>query len=477
MNFKTTFVLLIIFVGIGAYLFFTTRGGRPDDEAIRQRQELVLDVPAEEVVKVSIAPAEGERKVFEKSEQQWRLVEPVSAPATSWQVESLVRALTELKREGRIDPDETAAAQAVRERPEYRIELTTQDGQTRTVAVGARSLVGNTTYVQVDGRGRIHVVSGAVHEQLGKPASDYRDTQLVTAGGQQIARIDLEPAEGQVVSLEKLDGTWEVAQPTTMPAEQSAVQSLASAIGMLRAVAFADDAELGAPQLTVRISADGASAGEPTVIRFGRWDDILQQNVMVKVDDGPVAKVGKATFEQINKTALDLRSREVLSIEPGQVRTIALRRDLAATTQPTTRPASAGEIILRRNTPDLSMGPEAPATQEAATQEAATQPATDPAWTVEGDATHVDEAQIQALLDALHPLRATTFRENMPAEGATGRYTLTVETGEGERREIEILEIDGGEEIVTYADLAFEAPSLVEAVKTTAAIESADTLP
>ena len=26
MNFKTTFVLLIIFLGIGAYLFFTTRG-------------------------------------------------------------------------------------------------------------------------------------------------------------------------------------------------------------------------------------------------------------------------------------------------------------------------------------------------------------------------------------------------------------------------------------------------------------------
>src|SRR5690606_5009791 len=118
MNFKTTFVLLIVFLGVGAYLLFTSGRDRADDEQIRQRQELVLDVAAQDVTHVVIEPAEGEKKAFERTSDGWRLVAPVSAKATGWAVDALVDALVGMRREGRVDREESSAAQAVRESPQ-----------------------------------------------------------------------------------------------------------------------------------------------------------------------------------------------------------------------------------------------------------------------------------------------------------------------------------------------------------------------
>lgn len=468
MNFKTTFVLLIIFLGIGAYLLFTSGGDRSDDASIREREERVLELASADVTKVSITPAEGEKKVFEKADDGWKLIEPVKARASTWAVDSLVSALTGMKREGRVDRDESEAARAVTEKPQYRIELTTKDGGTKTLAVGAKSLVGNTTYVQVDGRGRIYVVSGSVHDQLSKPVSDFRESDLVTADSQQIRRIELERPEEPAVTLEKQDSTWRITGPSELAAEQSVAQSLASTISMLRAAEFADDQPLGAPRLTVRISTDPEKADSTTVIRFGQWDDILRRNVLAQVNDGPIAKVAAATFDQINKTVLDLRSKDVLKIDPASVQRISLSRTLQATTQPTTRPASEDRLIVRREVQEIVMGPVEPTAQPAdeasATQpttQAATQPSTQPAtetvWLAEGGQT-VDESRVQRLLQGLNPLRAISYRETEPAENVTGSYELTVATAGSEHR-ITFVEVGADGLVGTFDGAVFDVPS------------------
>src|SRR5579862_6204495 len=108
MNFKTTIVLIILLAVAGIYLFFTRATGTPGTAT--KTESKLLPVDSADVTKVAIRPADGKPTVLEKSGTEWRLVEPVSAPADTFQVDDLLRELTGLKSRGPVDADQRAAA-------------------------------------------------------------------------------------------------------------------------------------------------------------------------------------------------------------------------------------------------------------------------------------------------------------------------------------------------------------------------------
>ncbi len=490
MNFKTTFVLLIIFLAVGAYLFFSTRGG-DDSGGGQAREQLVLDVPGEDVVKVGVIAADGSKLLLEKSGDQWRLLQPVQAKAARFRVQDLVSALVNLKREGRVDRESAEQARSVTENPAYRVEITTADGTVHTLAVGQKSTVGNTTYVQVDGRGRVYVVSGSLHDELGRPAEDYRDMQLVDARSDAIQRIALRGEQHSVV-LEKQDDAWRIVEPADLATESTAVQSLLTALTTLRANAFAGEEAvplrtgLDHPRLTIDFTGTGET---PTTlsVKIGNYTDLLRKNLYAQVGDGAVAIIPSYSFDSLNKGVLDLRSREVVSIDPALVSELTIAYDLPATTQPTTRPASAGEIRLAKQVPDVTLGPAVPATAPAttgpattapaATAPATTAPATAPAkqsaatWVAEGREDGVRDEDVESLLRQLNPLRATRFIESSP-ESVQGRYVLRVNAGEGNSYQIELIQPTEGTAVAHYQNTWFEPPlALMDTVKKLAAAE------
>src|SRR4051812_27787629 len=98
MNFKTTIVLVVLLVVAGIALLFTRdKGGGADDEKTVQSQQKVVDVQASDVTKLAVTSNAAKKLTLEKSGSQWRLSEPVSAAAETFEVDSLVRAITELQ--------------------------------------------------------------------------------------------------------------------------------------------------------------------------------------------------------------------------------------------------------------------------------------------------------------------------------------------------------------------------------------------
>jgi hypothetical protein len=478
MNFKTTFILLIIFLAVGAYLFFSTRGGggETDDKA---REQLVLDVPVGEVTQIGISAANGDKLLMEKRGEEWRILQPVQAKADSWQAEQLATAIVGMKHEGHVDRENADAAKTVTDKPAYHLELTTKDNKTRKIAVGQKTVVGNTTFVQVDGKGRVYVVSGEIHERLGKPASEYRQTQLVSATTSQLNRIELQAAD-RTLTLARQDGNWQITAPTTMPAERSAVESLAGSLTALRANEFvatdtpATKTGLESPRLTVRFTADGKDAA--TVVKIGNYTDLLKKHLYAQAGDGPIATITSFAYDSLNKGPLDLRSKDVMRVDAKQVSAVTIAYDLPATTQPTTQPARSGEVRLTKKTPDLTMGPALPTTAPA-TAPAAEVTESEAKWTVEGREGAVADADVDDLLRQFDPLKATKFVTEAP-EDVTGRYTIRLTLGEGNSQQVELIQPATGSVVAKHQDLAFEVgPGLSDAVKKIAGLQQTPAQP
>jgi len=502
MNFKTTIVLIALLAVAGAVLLFTRdRGGEQATTTTDTKatpQKVFADVQANDVTKLAITPADGKKLVVAKTGGKWQMTEPVNAPAEAFEVDGLVRAVAGIESRGEVS-EKTADAKATGlASPKYTLDLTA-GGKDYTLLVGDKTAVGDNLYVQRKDKGETLVVAADLLEKFDKQPIDYRDKKLVndysTAA---VNQITITKPDGKIV-LTKSGADWKITEPTAMPAEKADVDNIVFDLTGLRATDFvsenatADAAQydLAQPRVTATLSATASAlpagiaaatqsaSSQPTsqpaalVVKFGGYDDVLKKNVYVMTSQSPViAKVAATALETINKKPIELRDRRVVDLDPTQVSTITISSDVAATTKPTSKPASKTEVVLQKTKPAATRPTTAPTTQLAstkpttgpATQVAATQPATQPAtkWEVAtgGSAKPGDDAKVDALLSQLHPLRATKYLEKAPTTQPAATYVLKVTIGSpgGGSYEIHLTDPGNAQPLVgTYNGLAFEA--------------------
>ena len=497
MNFKTTVVLLVLLViAFGALFFVREKEGDGGGEVEESRQKL-FDVAATDVNKLIVSAADGKRMALEKAaENKWRMTEPVNAPAESFEVDSLVRAVTELESRGKVTGSTANAEATGLAKPSYVVELSTTAGKSYTLNVGTKAAVGDIVYVSRKDQGGTLVVSGDLVEKLEKPAVDYRDKKLVDVSTGDVRQIALAKSDGSklIVSRTGNGADWKITEPRAMPAEKSEVDDILFALTGLRATEFvAEDAAKDpsaafTPRITATISTTqptthtfvstapttAATQPAPLVIRIGPAD-LLNKNVPVMTSASPiVARVGATILETLNKTPLELRDKRAMDVDPAQVSSIRITSDLAATTRPTTREASKMETVIqrRKETAAPATAPAVTSTQPAKTQAssqpattqatAATQPATKWEVMADGAAKPADDSKVDSLLSQLHPLRAQKYLESASTTQPTATYVVRITTvaagGDGATHELKL--VDPGDSkplIATYNDLAFEA--------------------
>ena len=461
MNFKTTLVLIVLLAVAAIALFVTNRKGdteSADTTTTAGEGKKLIDVASDKVTKVTVAPSIGEKFTLEKTGTDWRLTEPVSAPAESFAVDSLVRAVTDARSRGALEGADATSDATGLANPSYRVDVVA-DGKTHTINVGAKSSVGGNVYVSVGDGKEAYIVPVSLAEQLEKPLSDYRKTQLVDVASNQVKQLVVTDKDGKVtVRAQKQGEDWHLVEPTKMPAEKSEIDDMIFAATGLRAVEFVSENgadapkyQLNKPQLTVALSTEAPAtqpatqpATAPTTgpasgrtIVFGRHDDVLKKNVYAMVSGTPsIAKVAATAIESFNKKPLELRDRRAVNIDPEQVSRLSFTADVAATTQPTSKPASKREVSLQRRAESAVLGPAVPATNpattQAATTQAATQAATQPApelakWELVSEPKgEASDAKVDAILTALHPLRVQKYLEAVPTTQAQPVVTYTI---------------------------------------------------
>jgi hypothetical protein len=456
MNFRTTIVLLVVLVIAGAALFISRNRNDADKNVATKTDESagpgkkLLDLTPANVNKLVLTPESGQRLVFERAgAADWRMVEPLKAPADTFKVDDLVREVTDLRTTGRTD----ASGKGL-DKPKYVIELTDKDGKVTKVNVGSRSAVGDILYVRAGDAGSsgdADIVSASIIEQLDKPATEYRKNRLLAVTNDKVSSVTITQEGGKTLKLARTGpagADWEITEPQKMPGDSGQVSSLLSSITNLDAVKFVsedvkDPAQYGLnePQMTIAFSTAPPATqpstqpattnpADTTTIKFGRASDIKKKNVYaIASPTGPVVTVAATTLDAFKKTPLDLRDRKVLDVDANAVSRLSITTDKAATTQPTTQPASKKTVALERRSevPTASQPATSPATTKASSQPTSNPSAPQTKWLVTSDPKgNADDSKVTALVEALHPLRAEKFLETFPTTQAAPAATFTL---------------------------------------------------
>ncbi len=298
---RTLLILLVLVLGLGAFVWFYERELPSSEERAEQAKKVVtvkkddvrkvtLESPAGRVVFERVVVSEGpkesgdEKKKDEKTDEQAPGEEALGEPASEWKITSPMRARADASAvDGLLDSiaglEKTRTLEDVDrknvglDKPRATVRIETEDGP-RVLQIGAAVPPGGSLIAGLEGeKDRAYVVSDTIWSQLDREPGSWRDRQLFRSGRDTIARISLTAPGGQKVVLAQQGGRFRIESPFADRADKALVDDLYADLSGLAAEQFVDKPALapaamglqppqGAVEVTFR-------QGEPLRIDLG----------------------------------------------------------------------------------------------------------------------------------------------------------------------------------------------------------------
>lgn len=358
MNYKTTAILILVLAVLGGFVYFM-RDSKPDYQAIQeQRQAEAKGKPlftadqltASQVDTLVIAHNSKEAK-FVKTSNDWRQVEPVAYPLTSWMVDELVNEVLSLKYSDHFTPGQAnyPSIDDLGMGPSRGIVLTmmsSKDQSIRQTLELGRTVAGGRAYAMVHGRDEAYVIADNLVRQLrDQPVNRMRMRNLQGPIESQADRITLITPDLGKVEMVKTEGRWHFAPPHQGRVDKQAVVDLLAAITSAQVVEFAADAPdslsmygLDQPGTQVIVTSSRASTGNAQAVdsitqklSLGSGTDLENTSYFAtwSQDDQPAAVItlGKAAVVKFARTLESLRDPRLTILKADDIRQVAFHHD------------------------------------------------------------------------------------------------------------------------------------------------------
>lgn len=485
MNFKTTIILFLTLLVVGIIFFSTSKN--PSQQTAQQTPQnpgegkKLIDLESSQVKGITITDADGNRTAIRQDGASWKLTDPIDAPAVDYETQDLLRTICDLRSQGR--PDSTPSDSGL-DKPKFTVDLIGTDGKSTRLTIGNKTGIGDVMYAQVDG-GDVNLIDSSLAKTLKTAGDDVRDKHLLTTTTADFKQLRI-TTPTQTVEMQKEGDRWTITKPERMPGDSESISSLISTITGTEATSFVKSdstdlpfARFDHPTLQIWMSTEAPTtqpaATEPSgvTLTIGAPDSLAKDHYFAQTSDGLIAKIDKSSLTNLQKTALDLRDRDAVSIASADVTQVSVVKTVyppeptKSSTQPaapvpTPRPLSTHLVVLKRRPAKAAvMGP-------TPTSRAATQPTTEPVQSVwmfgipDEPKSQVDDAKVSTLLEKFSPLRADKYLEKAPEGAVDEKFIVTLETKSLNKYHVEIMRPSNGLSVyATYNGLIFELPTAI----------------
>ena len=316
-----TLAVLVVALGLGAYLFFYESKQEPKPDKVKEK---VLTLEKAKVKELDLASLEAAHLVKEGS--AWRLSAPQAAPADTTVVDGLLTSLEGLEVEEVVGESVTDLAQYGLAQPRVKVTATLEGAQPLTLLLGDKTPDGANVYAKTGASARVFTVAGHATGAFEQKPFDLRDRDVLHLRRDDVRAIDVTGPEGSY-ALASDGASWSIVRPLATRAGRWPVDGLLGALEGLRmeSVAAEEARDLKAygldpPARTVKLTLqDGSSRtlelGSAAIgdKRYHARDASSRQVVVVPgaiVDD-----LAKGLGELRAKRLYEVATYEIASIE------------------------------------------------------------------------------------------------------------------------------------------------------------------
>ncbi len=329
MKFRKTLIFAVIFLALGAYVYFVELE-RARKEA---QKELLVRFDKDQVEEVLLTYPDRKIRLKKNTAGQWTITEPLKTEADETTVENLVNAIARCEVEKVLqDPPENLAPYGLDE-PSVTIQVKLKDDQeVPPIFVGKTTPVGFRTYVRKGEEKKIFLTSSSFYYGMNKELKDLRNKKIIDFKDEEVRKVEL-LARDRTIVLVKDEDRWKIERPAEYQADSSEVQSLLSSLRSIRAQDFIDEAEdlkaygLTPPTLKVTVYL-GKDEAKKTILLGGETSETNggKRRYLKREEKDTVYLVGDWILHDLNKSVNDLRDKTLLAFDQKKASKIEVQR-------------------------------------------------------------------------------------------------------------------------------------------------------
>lgn len=324
---KKLVVLLIIFLGLGAFVYFYEIGGQEERQKAQELEESLFRLERDAIERIEISRSDNQSTiVLSKENDNWIIEQPIQAPADQSAVDSLLSSIDSATRDRTLSIEEAESEAAYGlDQPRYELRVSASEEE-RILLIGGEDFTGSNVYTQLAEDPQVHLTSNSLATALDKEASDFRSKDILKFSRSDIDRIEVSQTEQRLV-LERRDGQWYIQEPVQDRASDTTVSSLLSTLETARAQEFVaeepeDLSEFGLAEPIVRVRLRNGIDETWAVLEIGDQSD--ENYVARDVQRSPVFTVAPSVYEAVTKGVWEFRNKDVVDVEQDRIERLRL---------------------------------------------------------------------------------------------------------------------------------------------------------
>jgi len=275
MRSRNLIILASVAIALGVFIYFVERHQPTTDDRLERIDRLFQELDGDAVVELELKTSHGPVRLA-KTDDEWRMVEPLDYPADVAAVKALVDAVANLDAErilpiGEVDPGDYGL-----DAPVLGVTLVDSHGDRFSLAVGDETPLGSNRAVQRRSDKKIILVPGHFVASLDKDIDQWRSRDVVDLLEHDLESVEIETAEDRI-KAEQGDGRWMLSEPLIDLADPDQMRSLVSELNTLRVSEFlsdeADAPELGLDPPAFRVLLTPKDGGETLTLELAASED------------------------------------------------------------------------------------------------------------------------------------------------------------------------------------------------------------
>ena len=237
---RSTLVMLVVFLGLAAYVYFVELERRPASEDLPNEQVFGIESDAIEDLTISL---DGDDTTLTKSEGgDWELTAPVEARADATAVSTMTSRLASLEIKRVVSEEAVDLVPFGLSTPSLEVSLRTGDGEVEDrLAIGETTPTGTERYAKLASSDRVIMVESGLDQVFRKTTFDLRDKTILDIEALDVDHLEVDVA-GSTIAFDKIDGDWRMLDPWDVRADYSTVQGLVGRLsnGQMQSVVSED---------------------------------------------------------------------------------------------------------------------------------------------------------------------------------------------------------------------------------------------
>jgi hypothetical protein len=243
MRFKGTWLLVLVCLCIGCFIYFYEIKGGEEREKAKEAESRFWMLESKEIQQIELQPQDQAARIVvaRKGPEEWSIQVPRPLEADSDELNRLADSAAEIKHTSILEETAADPAKFGFSPAEFGFKIKTEDKKDYEILFGSKNPAGNSRYARVAGREEIFLVSTSASETFNKKLNDLRNHSVLKFEQSEVQSLDIQNQKGTIHLAKDSDDRWWIEGKERIAADSPGVRGILNALALGRIPEFFDE--------------------------------------------------------------------------------------------------------------------------------------------------------------------------------------------------------------------------------------------